>query len=185
MDGLDDEQKEILLTAQKHLYEEKPQIRAHSQRLKTIAQMDREEDNTFSMLSAFNLEVGVNYNNFVIKCCICFCSAINPFNCTPKAVVSPNEKVPKSGANTHVVCYQCIIGYMVSNKARIVKCPICRVNQFDLDNIVHSAVYVPQDIEEYCANDCGLRGSTLAMARHICPDQVTIHKLCCFQVILI
>ena len=87
---MDDQQKKILRRPPNHLYNKNPQIRAHSRRLKTIDEIDRQEGNTRSMLKALSLEVGADYN-----CCICLYPAINSMKCTPKAVVSPEGDVPK------------------------------------------------------------------------------------------
>ena len=95
-------------------------------------------------------------------------------------MVTPEEQFRKPPKSIDVFCYQCITDFMHSLGKRTIDCPYCRVNKIDLANIVYADITAPQTLQVYCPNLCGLRGTTTAMAFHICPYQVRVRLFYCF-----
>ena len=112
-----------------------------------------------------------------LTCVICFSLAINPFRC---AKVEERAVMGIDVSQTydqvfHLCCYQCLTGWMLRHNVQEFRCPVCRVNEFYLANLKCPDNKTITDSESYiidCRYNCGLMGSPVALANHMCPLQV-------------
>ena len=111
---------------------------------------------------------------YELNCVICLSPAINPFRCT-----QPMDSQNGCGTAQHLCCFNCIGKYMlILNRDRF-DCPYCKQNEFNLENLIFPEEHIIREAEKlvvHCPNNCGVMGSPLAIANHICrlqdPHQV-------------
>ncbi|XP_054152727.1 uncharacterized protein LOC128951505 [Oppia nitens] len=120
-------------------------------------------------------------NTDPINCCICFAPVVNGFRCTtvaermagpPLAAAVNDYYVPDYQQVHHFACYRCIARNMVARNRPVVNCPVGCVNEFNVQRLVPMNLkhtMMTDKLFIYCENNCGLGGSPLALANHLCP----------------